>query len=192
MKHTSGPFRPQHPPSMVFEIHASPLHTPHQVWLLSCLPHRDPYSRLLHSVSSKSFLRLVKFGTNAYPLQSLSGVLDCMSNATVKSQWSRQSIQVVEEFCKREQQNFKVLNPQKTKSCYILQVTFILLCKVVCYLPVLVAVQDTVGDVQVICCHLVDALGNADEGCRAAGTVWTPSVVFQTRWWRRPGSCGTP
>lgn len=42
---------------------------------------------------------LVKFGTNAYPLKSLSGVLDCVSNATVKSQWPRQSIQVVEELC---------------------------------------------------------------------------------------------
>lgn len=41
--------------------------------------------------------------------------------------------------------------------------TFVLLSKVVCYLPVLIAVQDTVGYVQVICCHLVDALGNAYE-----------------------------
>ncbi len=41
--------------------------------------------------------------------------------------------------------------------------TFILLCKVVCHFPVLVAVQDTVGYVEVICCHLVDTLGNANE-----------------------------
>lgn len=41
--------------------------------------------------------KLVKFGTNAYPLKSLPGVLDSMSDATVKSQWPRQSIQVVEE-----------------------------------------------------------------------------------------------
>lgn len=48
---------------------------------------------------SKSSPSLVKFGTNAYPLKSLSGVLDSVSNATVKSQWPRQRIQVVEELC---------------------------------------------------------------------------------------------
>lgn len=65
---------------------------------------------------------LVKFGTDANPLKSLSGVLDGVSNATVQSQWPRQCIQVVEEL-------------------------FILLGQVVCHLPVFIAVQDTVGDV---------------------------------------------
>lgn len=41
--------------------------------------------------------------------------------------------------------------------------TFVLLCKVVSYLPVLITIQDTVGNVQVIGCHLVDTLGNAYE-----------------------------
>lgn len=41
--------------------------------------------------------------------------------------------------------------------------TFVLFGKVVCHLPVLIAVEDAVGDVQVICCHLVDAMGNANE-----------------------------
>lgn len=41
--------------------------------------------------------------------------------------------------------------------------TLVIFGKVVCHLPILIAVQDAVGDVKVICCHLVDALGNADE-----------------------------
>lgn len=42
---------------------------------------------------------LVEFGTNADPLKSLSGVPNHMGNATVKSQWAKQCIQVVEELC---------------------------------------------------------------------------------------------
>lgn len=49
--------------------------------------------------------------------------------------------------------------------------TFVLLCKVVCHLPVFIAVQDTVGDVQVICCHLVDTLWNAYERGGGAATL---------------------
>lgn len=51
--------------------------------------------------------------------------------------------------------------------------TFIFLCEVVCHLPVLVAVQDVVGNVQVVGCHLVDALGNAYEGRQAAAPLGT-------------------
>ena len=43
-------------------------------------------------------LSLAEFGTYSYPLESLSGVLDCMANTTVESQWAGQSVQVVEEF----------------------------------------------------------------------------------------------
>lgn len=39
----------------------------------------------------------VKFGTDANPLESLSGVLDYVRYATVKGQRSRQSVQVVEK-----------------------------------------------------------------------------------------------
>lgn len=39
----------------------------------------------------------VKFGTDANPLESLSGVLNDVRYATVKSQRSRQSVQVVEK-----------------------------------------------------------------------------------------------
>lgn len=41
--------------------------------------------------------------------------------------------------------------------------TFVLFGEVVRHLPVLIAVEDAVGDVQVICCHLVDAMGDANE-----------------------------
>lgn len=56
--------------------------------------------------------------------------------------------------------------------------TFILLCEVVCHLPILVAVQDTVGNVQVVCCHLVDTLGNAYERGEGAALLCTLSEVF--------------
>lgn len=42
--------------------------------------------------------------------------------------------------------------------------TLVLLGQGICHLPVLITVQHTVGDVQVICCHLVNAMGNADQG----------------------------
>lgn len=56
--------------------------------------------------------------------------------------------------------------------------TFVVFGKVVCHLPILIAVQDAVGDVQVICCHLVDALGNADER-RCVALVRTLLEVFR-------------
>lgn len=114
-------------------------HSSHLCCLVSCIvffSHLTVNENWRSSEQVKGNPSLVEFGTNAYPLKSLSGVLDCVSDATVKSQWPRQSIQVIEEL-------------------------FILLCKVVSHLPVLIAVQDTVSYVQVICCHLVDALGDA-------------------------------
>lgn len=61
---------------------------------------------------------LVKFGTNAYPLKSLSGVLDCVSNATVKSQWPRQSIQVVEELCNDKDKDILDVHSSETSFMY--------------------------------------------------------------------------
>lgn len=43
------------------------------------------------------------------------------------------------------------------------KLTLIFLGQGVSHLPVLITVQDTVGDVEVICCHLVDTMGNADD-----------------------------
>lgn len=68
--------------------------------------------------------------------------------------------------------------------------TFILLCQVVGHLPVLVAVQHAVGDVQVVGCHLVDALGDADVRGEGAAPVWPPAQVFAVGWeWIRGSSC---
>lgn len=43
----------------------------------------------------------------------------------------------------------------------------------------LVAVEDAVGYGQVICCHLVDTLGNADDGRHVA--VAAVSVLLRVR-----------
>lgn len=42
--------------------------------------------------------------------------------------------------------------------------TSVLLGQVVSHLPVVIAVEDAVGDADVIGCHLMDALGDADDG----------------------------
>lgn len=42
--------------------------------------------------------------------------------------------------------------------------TSVLLGQVVCHLPVVIAVENAVGDADVIGCHLVDALWDADDG----------------------------
>ncbi|KAG7262886.1 hypothetical protein CRUP_021082 [Coryphaenoides rupestris] len=43
-------------------------------------------------------LAKAEFGTDSYPLESLSGVLDRFTDATEEGQWAGQSVQVVEEF----------------------------------------------------------------------------------------------
>lgn len=42
--------------------------------------------------------------------------------------------------------------------------TSVFLGQVVCHLPVVIAVENAVGDADVIGCHLVDALWDADDG----------------------------
>lgn len=42
--------------------------------------------------------------------------------------------------------------------------TSVLLGQVVSHLPVVIAVEDAVGDADVIGCHLMNALGDADDG----------------------------
>lgn len=42
--------------------------------------------------------------------------------------------------------------------------TSVLLGQIVRHLPVVIAVEDAVGDADVIGCHLVNALGDADDG----------------------------
>ncbi len=43
------------------------------------------------------------------------------------------------------------------------KLTFIFFGQGIGHLPVLITVQDTVGNVEVVCCHLVDAMRNADD-----------------------------
>lgn len=47
--------------------------------------------------------------------------------------------------------------------------TSVLLGQVVCHLPVVIAVENAVGDADMIGCHLVDALWDADDGWRGQG-----------------------
>lgn len=42
--------------------------------------------------------------------------------------------------------------------------TSVFLGQVICHLPVVIAVENAVGDADVVGCHLVDALWDADDG----------------------------
>lgn len=78
-------------------------------------------------------------GAVPQPVQTLLGVLDQVLHAAVQGDRPHEQIQVIEEFS-------------------------VFLGQVVCHLPVVIAVENAVGDADVIGCHLVDALWDADDG----------------------------
>lgn len=73
------------------------------------------------------------------PMQALLGVLDQVFHAAVQGDRSHEQIQVIEELS-------------------------VFLGQVISHLPVVIAVEDAVGDADVIGRHLVNALGDADDG----------------------------
>lgn len=83
-------------------------------------------------------------GAVPQPVQALLGVLDQVLHAAVEGYRPHEKIQVIEEFS-------------------------VLLGQVVRHLPVVVAVENAVGDADVIGGHLVDALWDADDGRRGQG-----------------------
>lgn len=83
-------------------------------------------------------------GAVPQPVQALLGVLDQVLHAAVQGDRPHEQIQVVEEFS-------------------------VFLGQVVCHLPVVIAVENAVGDADVVGCHLVDALWDADDGRRGQG-----------------------